>query len=246
MKRIIKVTVATVIAGAFAFGGHLSAHTNESSATCAGLNAVATNFEDVDTNAITVSIDGSPVASVADFGTGYNNTFQFPQDGLTHTWSVVIDSSDNTWDSSVGGTVGPCGEETTTTQGETTSTSASTTSTLVDTTTSSSTSTPGPTTSTGSSSTSTDASTTSSPQPTTTASVTSSTCPPGQMEHHPGHCVPMMTEPPTTPPSTSPTSPGELPHTGAGGGMILTAALGGVLIASGSTLTLIVRRLGRK
>jgi LPXTG-motif cell wall-anchored protein len=63
------------------------------------------------------------------------------------------------------------------------------------------------------------------------------------MEHHPGHCVSMMTDPPTTPPSIP---PGELPHTGAGDGVMFAAIIGGLMIIFGSTLTLVVRRHGRK
>jgi hypothetical protein len=112
MRYKLITAVSVVVGGsavALAVANTASAHTNSSSATCDGLHALATSFEDGDTNAITVFIDGVPVASVADFGTGYNNTFPFPQDGQVHSWNVTIDSSDNQWDSSVGGEVGPCG-----------------------------------------------------------------------------------------------------------------------------------------
>ena len=90
-----------------------SAHTNESSASCSGVIGKATGYSAIDTNAITVSIDGAVVFS-STFAQSIEHVAPVAVDGNSHTWSVVIDSSDNRWDNTVGGDVGPCGPPPTT------------------------------------------------------------------------------------------------------------------------------------
>ena len=104
-----------------------SAHTNNSSGSCAGVNASASGYELGDTNTLTVLIDGAQVFTVVDFGTSFNQTFPVPQDSAVHSWAVVIDSSDDQWDDTNSGSVGPCGTETTTTTTTSTTTTSTTT-----------------------------------------------------------------------------------------------------------------------
>ena len=151
MRRLILVIAVGI--GTLVFGASTaSAHENNSSATCAGINASASGYELVDTNTLTVFIDGAQVFT-ADFGTGFNQTFPVPQDGAVHSWTVVIDSSDDQWDVTNSGQVGPCGTGSTTTTSTTTSTTTvpgtttSTTTTVPGTTTSTTTTDPGTTTS---------------------------------------------------------------------------------------------------
>jgi hypothetical protein len=91
-----------------------SAHQNASGADCSGIYGNAWIFDDFDTNAMTIYLDGNVAYTVADFGGGHEHRIDVPQDGQEHQWRVVIDSSNDTWDSTVSGTVGPCGETTTT------------------------------------------------------------------------------------------------------------------------------------
>ncbi len=91
-----------------------SAHQNASGADCSGIYGNAWIFDDFDTNTMTIYLDGSVAYTAADFGGGHEHRIDVPQDGQEHQWQVVIDSSNDTWDSTVSGTVGPCGETTTT------------------------------------------------------------------------------------------------------------------------------------
>lgn len=199
MKRYLIPALgsAIIIGGTILIAsGTASAHTNSSHADCGGLTAEATNFEATDTNAITVTMDGNVLVSTT-FATNYGNTFPVPQDGQTHTWSVAVDSSDDTWDSSVGGTVGPCGELPTTTTTQPEVTTSTTTTTIASTTTLPASTTTVPTSSS------------TSVEPTTTvpgATTIPTTAPPTTV---PDTTVPVITTvpPDTAPPTTAPCVP---------------------------------------
>ena len=109
MRRLILAValgIGTLVLGA----STASAHDNNSSASCAGVNASASDFELADTNTLTVLIDGAPAFTVADFGTSFNEMFGGPAGRRSPLRAVVIDSSDDQWDVTNSGQVGPCGD----------------------------------------------------------------------------------------------------------------------------------------
>ncbi len=107
-RRLIGASLIGTGGVVFATAMPAAANNNESSASCSGVIGKATNFHAGDTNMLILSIDGAVVFSAA-FTQNIEHVADVPQDGNTHTWQAAIDSSDNRWDSTVGGTVGPCG-----------------------------------------------------------------------------------------------------------------------------------------
>jgi hypothetical protein len=80
---------------------------NGSSASCDGVHATASGYSLADENLFEVYLDGGLV-DIGSFGESLDKTYPVPQDTSSHTWSVVVDSTDNSGDATASGSVGPC------------------------------------------------------------------------------------------------------------------------------------------
>jgi LPXTG-motif cell wall-anchored protein len=113
--RVLGASVLLACGAALLVPQLASAHSNTSSATCAGVSGVANNYNPDHVNVMTITIDGTVVFSQQFNTQNFSHAVSVPQDGQPHTWAVDVTSSEPGWSRSVSGSVGPCGEPTTTT-----------------------------------------------------------------------------------------------------------------------------------
>lgn len=96
-KRAILATLTAVVATLGFSVGLASAHNKAVTPSCSGLVVSLTQYADDNNashkNTYSVTIDGSVVASSADFGTTYNHTFTWDQ-YTDHTYTVVVTAYD--------------------------------------------------------------------------------------------------------------------------------------------------------
>ncbi|AKU15002.1 hypothetical protein [Luteipulveratus mongoliensis] len=120
MKIVRKLATAAVLAAPLALvgmAGPASAHVPGAKADCDGLTFKATKYNSHADNTVTVKIDDAVVSGwdAKKFGKDVDGAVAIPQDAKTHTWAVIIVTSEDPtgshgWTKTESGSVGPCGE----------------------------------------------------------------------------------------------------------------------------------------